>query len=76
MDRDIFVKLYKTVFSLNLPKAAREDLKAAAEIRNMIMHGKTATDDQIRNAIAYVLKYAEDVNKQLHEKTSTEAFRQ
>ena len=74
MDRDIFVKLYKTIFSLDLPKAARQELKAAAEIRNMIMHGKTATDNQIRNAIACVLKYAEDVNKQLHEKYQLKPF--
>ena len=74
MDRDIFVKLYKTIFSLDLPKAAREDLKEAAKIRNMIMHGKMATDDQIRNAIARVFKYAEDVNKQLHEKHQLKPF--
>ena len=74
MDRDIFVKLYKTVFNLDLPNAAREDLKEAAKIRNMIMHGKTATDDQIRNAIACVLKYVEEVNKQLHEKYQLKPF--
>lgn len=36
------------------------------KVRDKIMHGKTTTEDEIRNAIACVLKYAEEVNEQLY----------
>ena len=74
MTRDKFIKLYNTVFNLDLPNAALEDLKHMGKTRDSIMHGKTATDDQIRNAIACVLKYVEEVNKQLHEKYQLKPF--
>ena len=74
MTRDKFVKLYKTIFDIDLPNAARKDLEHAEKTRDSLMHGKTATDDQIRNAIACVLKYAGEVNKQLHEKHQLKPF--
>ena len=66
MDRSKFVGLYSTVFGVDLPKTAHTDLKSAAETRNRMMHGKSTTDNQVRNAIARVLEYAEEVNKQLN----------
>ncbi len=74
MTRDTFVTFYKTVFDFDLPKAAHEDLKEAAKIRDRAMHGKDTTDDQHRNAIAHVLKYAEEVNKQLHGNSHPKPF--
>lgn len=38
------------------------------------MHGKPASDDKIRNAIARVLEYAEEVNNQLHSTNKTKPF--
>ena len=38
------------------------------------MHGKNTTDDAIRNAIARVLEYAEEVNKQLHGRYGLKPF--
>lgn len=74
MTRDGFVGLYKTVFDVDLPKAAHTDLKKAEETRDRIMHGKGADDGAIRNAIAQVLEYAEEVNKQLGTKHGFKPF--
>ena len=49
-------------------------LREAENTRDAIMHGKTTTDDKIRNAIARVLEYAEEVNKQLEEKHTLKPF--
>lgn len=68
MTRENFVLLYKTVFDVDLPAAAHPDLKSAETTRDMVMHGKEISDDRIRNAIARVLEYAEEINKQLHAK--------
>lgn len=74
MTREGFVALYETVFGFGLPEAAHQDLKAAENARDLVMHGKPPGDDQIRNAIARVLDYAEAVNKQLHEKHKLKPF--
>ena len=68
MTRKSFVDLYKTVFDCDLPPNAHKDLKSAEKTRDVVMHGKGASDDQIRNAIARALEYAEEINKQLHRK--------
>ncbi len=74
MTRKNFVVIYKTVFDIELPRTAHADLKSAEETRDAIMHGKSTTDDRIRNAIARVLEYAEDVNKQLQRKHQLKPF--
>jgi hypothetical protein len=68
MTRDGFVELYKAVFDCNLPAEAHQDLKSAESVRDKVMHEKAASDDQIRNAIARALEYAEELNQQLHTK--------
>lgn len=68
MTRESFVSLYKTVFDISLPAAAHSDLTSAETTRDIVMHGKKASDDRIRNAIARVLEYAEAINNQLHQK--------
>ncbi|MEM6257442.1 MAG: hypothetical protein AAGI37_03925 [Planctomycetota bacterium] len=74
MTRAKFVELYSTVFDVDLPKTAHDDLKSAERIRDQIMHGKKTKDDKVRNAIARVLEYAEEVNKQLHAKYRLKPF--
>ena len=74
MTRKRFVEFYKTVFNLDLPNAAQEDLKRTEKTRDSIMHGKMETGNDIRNSIACVLKYAEEVNKQLYEKYQLKPF--
>jgi len=65
MTRRNFGELYKTVFAVDLPAQAREDLKAAEKTRDTIMHGGSASPAGLRNAIGRVLEFATAVNKQL-----------
>ncbi len=74
LTRKSFIELYKTVFDLELPKTAHDDLKKAEETRDHVMHGKKTSDDMIRNAIARVLEYAEAINKQLSVKYKLKPF--
>jgi hypothetical protein len=74
MTREGFVKLYTTVFDIDLPKAAHADLKSAEGTRDEIMHGKRASDDRVRNAIARVLEYASEINQQLSTKHGLKPF--
>lgn len=74
MTRDGFITLYKTIYSVELPKTAADDLKIAEQTRDRIMHGKPASDDKIRNAIARVTEYAEEVNNQLYSTNKTKPF--
>ena len=74
ISRKKFVELYKTIFALDLPDIVRKDSERMEKTRDKIMHGKYANDDEIRNAIACVLNYAEEVNKQLNEKCQLKPF--
>ena len=74
MTRESFVKLYKTVFGLNLPVDAAKALKTAEDTRDVVMHGKTATEDRLRNAIARVLEYSDAINKQLNNECGLRPF--
>jgi len=74
LTRKSFIELYKTVFDLELPKAAHADLKSAEETRDNVMHGKQTSEDKIRNAIARVLEYAGEINQQLSKKHGLKPF--
>lgn len=74
MTRDQFPELYKNILSVELPKIARDDLSMAEQTRDKVMHGKLATEDMLRNAIARVLEYAEQVNDQLNQKHKLRPF--
>lgn len=74
LTRKSFVTLYKTVFDIDLPKTAHADLKSAEGTRDSIMHGKRASDDNVRNAIARVLEYATEINQQLSKKHGLKPF--
>jgi len=74
LTRKSFIELYKTVFDLELPKAAHPDLKSAEETRDNAMHGKQTSEDKIRNAIARVLEYAAEINQQLSRKHGLKPF--
>ena len=54
MTREGFAKIYRTVFGVNLPAQARVYLKTAENTRDTVMHGKVASEDRMRNAIARV----------------------
>jgi len=74
MTREGFVDLYATVFGFDLPSSAAKALKTAEDTRDAVMHGKRATDDRLRNAIARVLEYAEAINGQLSKKHQLRPF--
>lgn len=65
MTRKEFREKYNTVFGDYPPKAAKEDLDRAEAVRDAVMHGKTTDEAKLRNAIAAVLLYAEEINKDL-----------
>lgn len=74
MTREGFVKLYSTVFGFDLPKGAAQALKTAEDTRDAVLHGKPATQERLRNAIARVLEYAEAINAQLSDKHNLRPF--
>ena len=66
MTRYEFIDLYKNIFDLELPKEAHDELKAAENTRDAVMHGKPPLVRDLRNAISRVLEYAEAMNEQLN----------
>jgi len=66
--REGFREKFKIVFGVYPAKGAQADLDTASEVRDAVMHGKGATKAQMRNAIAAVLWYAEEMNEQVRKK--------
>ena len=58
-----FLEKYATIYGKELPDSVTNLLATAEAVRDRVMHGKGATDDQKRNAIAHVLAYATAFNK-------------
>ncbi len=74
LTREHFDDLYQKIFALKVPRTAKSDLEGAQRTRDRIMHGKKESDDQIRNAIARVLEYTEEINAQLGKKHKLKPF--
>ena len=74
MGRKDFCKIYYQVFNLEIPQNAFGGLHTAQQTRNAIMHGKKASPADIRNSIAFVLEYAEEVNRQLKKECGLKPF--
>ncbi len=66
MTRKGFEQLYKTVFNVDLPQRAKQELRTAEKARDTILHGGYASDDRLRNAIGRVLDFSLATNAQLH----------
>lgn len=76
MSSEGFSSLYKTIFDFEPPSAALSNLnEAKTKARHKVMHGKKAKAADIRNAIACVLEYAEEINRQLGRKYGIKPFR-
>ena len=75
MTRKLFEELYKTVFNVDLPAAAKQELRTAENTRDMIMHGGSASADRLRNAIGRVLEFSEAVNNQIQQRNNFKPFR-
>jgi len=74
MSRKAFLELYETVFDFKIPHSAGQALKTAEDTRDVVTHGKPASKDRLRNAIARSLEYAEAINKQLEAKCGLRPF--
>lgn len=62
MTRGAFLEKYATIYGKPIPSEIVDLLITAEGVRDRVMHGKGATDDQKRNAIARVLAYATQLN--------------
>jgi len=65
LTRDGFLGLYTNVFGEELPKVVRDKIKVAERIRDRVVHGKTVSDAEMREAHVDVLDYAEALNAEL-----------
>jgi len=73
--RGEFRRKFTAIFGADPAKAAQKDLEVAEKVRDAVMHGKSVTEAQKRNAIAAVLWYAEEINKQLGSVAGFKPFR-
>lgn len=62
MSRAGFLGKVEAIYGKPLPKAAQRKLTSAEGVRDKVMHGKGASDQEKRTALANVLRYAEAVN--------------
>jgi hypothetical protein len=62
MTRDGFRDKFTVVYEQQIPASTLGLIGRAEAIRDMVLHGKHASDDQKRNAIAHVIEYAKELN--------------
>jgi hypothetical protein len=62
MTRDGFREKFLIVYGKEIVASASGLLARAEAIRDMVLHGKGASDEQKRNAIAHVIEYAKELN--------------
>lgn len=66
LTRDGFKDLYTNVFGVPLKEATVKKLSVAEKTRDKVIHGKAVTDNELREAIADVLEYAEAFNAEVN----------
>lgn len=66
LTRDGFKDIYKNVFGQVLKDATVCKLNEAEKARDKVIHGKSVTDNELREAITDVLEYAEAFNSEVH----------
>jgi hypothetical protein len=62
MTRGGFRNKYEIIYGSAISKPTGNLVEYAEDVRDQVMHGKTASDASKRNAIAHVLSYAEALN--------------
>jgi hypothetical protein len=62
MTREVFRNKYLVIYGRPIPEALTRLMTFAESVRDRVLHGKDATDDQKRNAIAHVLEYSKELN--------------
>ena len=66
MTRNGFRELYRKIFGQPLPDEIVESITRAEKIRDKILHGKGASDNDKRQAVMDVLNYAESYNEEIY----------
>jgi len=74
LTRDGFKDIYKNVFGHAIPDAMSKKLKDAEKSRDKVIHGKIVTDNELREAIADVLEYAELFNAEVNKVAGFKPF--
>lgn len=74
MTRKEFKRLFKNVFGIEIPSSTNKLLEEAEEIRNKIIHGKSASQADQRKAIIRLLDYAEEMNDLVYKKARFRPF--
>lgn len=63
--RESFLQLFKNIFGEDLPSATSFKIKEAEKTRDKLLHGKSVSAKNMREAIFDVLDYAEAVNSDI-----------
>jgi len=71
---DKFTSVFKNIFSSDIPDKAGKNLKLAQQIRNKLIHGKSTTDPERRNAIYYALMYMEALGDFIKKETGKNPY--
>jgi hypothetical protein len=66
LTRDGFRERFVVVFGKAVPDSTVKKLTRAESIRDRVMHGKSTTSEQKREAIALVVEYAHEFNEFVH----------
>lgn len=74
LTRDGFKALYTNIFGGHLQDVIVKKLNEAEKTRDKVIHGKTVTDNELREAIADVLDYAEAFNSAVDETAGFKPF--
>jgi hypothetical protein len=62
MTRDSYLVFFECIYGSPIAKAAVKSLQVAEKTRDRLMHGKSVTDPQRRDAICRVMDYAARIN--------------
>ena len=65
MTRDQFRKLFTAIFEVSLSDKTTAKIETAQKTRNKILHGKTVSEANKRNAIVSILEYSEAFNREV-----------
>ena len=72
--KEKYAEIFKNVFSANIPQKAASHLKRTQGIRNKIIHGKSTTDSERREAIFFAVEYMKCLGDFVKKKTQKNPY--
>lgn len=72
--RSYFRSVFKNVFSEEVERSLLDSVQTAERARDKLIHGKAATDADLRNGISNALKYVAGLGKYVEGKTQKNPF--